>query len=93
MVPQAIFLLVAVAAIAAVCGHAATAIARRKKQRARRYLTVGFLCGFAAGVIVRRNWRDIAHLAGRTLSSRSRRLGRQPQRVLRLPLALLPVRR
>ncbi|MDG5485373.1 hypothetical protein [Mycolicibacterium gadium] len=91
--PQAIFLLVAVAAIAAVCGHTASAIARRKKQRARRYLTVGFLCGFAAGVIVRRNWRDIAHLVGRALSSRSSRLARQPHRALRLPLALLPVRR
>ena len=93
MVPQVIFLLVAVAAIAAVCGHAASVIARRKKQRARRYLTVGFLCGFTAGVIVRRNWRDIAHLVRRTLSSRSSRPGRQPQRTLRLPLALLPVRR
>ena len=93
MVPQAIFLLVAVAAIAAVCGHAASAIARRKKQRARRYFTVGFLCGFTAGVVVRRNWREIAHVAGRTISSTSSRLGRQPQRALRLPLALLPVRR
>lgn len=93
MVPQAIFLLVAVAAIAAVCGHSASAIARRKKQGARRYFTVGFLCGFTAGVIVRRNWRDIARLAGRTLGSRSSRMGRQPRRALRHPLALLPVRR
>lgn len=93
MVPQLIFLLVAVAATAAVCGHTASAIARRKKQRTRRHFTVGFLCGFTAGVVVRRNWRDIAHLAGRTISSTPRRLGRQPQRVDRLPLALLPLRR
>lgn len=93
MVPQVIVLLVAVAAIAAVCGHTASAIARRKKQKTRRHFTVGFFCGFTAGVIVRRNWRDIAHLAASKLSSRSSRPGRQPHRALRLPLALLPVRR
>jgi hypothetical protein len=93
MVPQLISLLVAVAATAAVCGYTASAIARRRKQRARRYFTVGFLCGFTAGVVVRRNWRDIAHLAGRTLRATPSRLVRQPQRPVRLPLALPSVRR
>ena len=95
MVPQLISLLVVVAAGAALCGYAASAIAERKKQRSERSFIVGLLCGFTAGVIVRRRWRDIGRLTARTLLSvvRPNRPGWQPQRSRRLPLALLPVRR
>lgn len=94
MVPQVICLLVVVAAGAALCGYTASAIAQRKRQRRQRSFTIGLLCGFAAGVIVRRRWRDIGRLAVRTLLTATRpdRLVWQPQR-RRLPLALLPVRR
>lgn len=94
MVPQFICLLVVVAATAALCGYTASAIALRKKERQQRSFTVGLLCGFAAGVIVRRRWRDVGRLAIRTLLSVTRpsRPGWQPQH-RRLPLALLPVRR
>ena len=93
MVPQLITLLVVVAATAAVCGYTASAIAQRKKQRARRPFVTGFLFGFTAGVVVRRNWREVGRLAVRTLSSVSSRPNVQAQRPRRLPLALLPVRR
>jgi len=95
MVPQFIILLVVVAAGAALCGYTGSAIARRKKERTERSFTVGLLCGFTAGVIVRRRWRDIGRLAVRALLSATRpnRLGWQPQRSRRFPLALLPVRR
>lgn len=95
MVPQVITLLVVVSAAAALCGYTASTIARRKEQRSERSFIVGLLCGFTAGVIVRRRWRDIGRLAVRTLLSltRTNRLGWQPPRSRRLPLALLPVRR
>lgn len=94
MVPQFICLLVVVAAGSALCGYTASAIARRKRERPQRSFTVGLLCGFAAGFIVRRRWRDLGRLAARTVLSATRpnRPGWQPQR-RRLPLALLPVRR
>lgn len=94
MVPQVICLLVVVAAGAALCGYTASAIAQRMRQRLQGAFTVGLLCGFVAGVIVRRRWRDIGRLAVRALFSATRpnRPGWQPQR-RRLPLALLPVRR
>lgn len=95
MVPQVITLLVVVSAAAAMYGYTASTIARRKEQRPERSFVLGLLCGFTAGVIVRRRWRDVGRLAARTLLSltRSNRLGWQPQRSRRLPLALPPVRR
>lgn len=97
---QVISLLVAVAAAAALCGFVASTIARRKRQRARRFFVVGFFCGFTAGVVVRRQWRDVGRLAVRTLGSAglaSRRGHSSPQRHRRLPgrlpMALSTVRR
>jgi hypothetical protein len=92
MVPQFIILLVTVSGTAALCGYTGSAIARRKKQRPQRSFIVGLLCGFTAGVMVRRRWRDIGRLGLRTLVYRARP-GLQPQRPRRLPFALLPVRR
>jgi len=90
-----IFLLVAVAAAAALGGFVASTVARRKKQRARRFFIVGFFCGFTAGVVVRRRWREVGRLAIRALSSAAvpGRLGSTPQRPRRLPTALSIVRR
>ena len=93
MVPQLISLLVVVAAGAALCGYTASAISKRREQRGRRHFFVGFLFGFTAGVVVRRNWREIGRLAVRAFSSTPGRLGWQQSRRRRLPLALLPVRR
>lgn len=92
---QVISLLVAIAAAAALCGFLVSTIARRKRQRARRFYIVGFFCGFTAGVVVRRQWREIGRLAVRALGSTggaSRRV-HSPQRRGRLPRALLTVRR
>jgi len=92
---QVISLLVAVAAAAALCGFVGSTIARRKRQRARRSFLVGFLCGFTAGVVIRRRWRDIGRLAVRALGSGAlpgrRRHSSWPHRGL--PTALLAVRR
>ena len=95
MVPLLITVLVAVAATAALCGYTASAVARRKSQRARRSFITGFFCGFTAGVVVRRRWRDIGRLAVRTLGSVAAppRPGPSPQRQRRFPTALLTVRR
>ena len=92
-ITQFIFLLMAVASAAALCGFVASTLTRRKKQRARRAFIVGFLFGFTAGAVVRRNWRDIGRLAARTFSTTPGRLGWQPQQLRRLPMALLTVRR
>jgi hypothetical protein len=90
-----IVLLVAVAAAAALCGFVASTVARRKRQRARRFFMVGFFCGFTAGVVVRRKWRETARLAVRTFNSAvlPGRLGHSPPRTRRLPMALSTVRR
>jgi hypothetical protein len=92
---QFIFLLAVVACAAALCGFVASMLVRRKKQRARRSFIVGFLFGFTAGVVVRRRWREIGHLAVRALNSAAApsRLDRSPPQLRRLPLALLTVRR
>jgi hypothetical protein len=92
---QFIFLLAVVASTAALCGFVASMLVRRKKQRARRSFIVGFLFGFTAGVVVRRRWREIGHLAVRALNSAAApsRLDRSPPQLRRLPLALLTVRR
>ena len=93
--PQFLLLLVAVATVAAVCGFIGSTVARGQKRRARRFFLTGFFCGFTAGVVVRRRWRDIGRLASRALSSSALplRLGLSPQRPRRLPLSLLIVRR
>ena len=93
--PQLIALLVALAATASLCGYTASAIARRKRQRARRFFIAGVVCGFTAGVIVRRRWRDIGRVAVRALRSApaSNRLGWSTQQGRRLPTTLLTVRR
>ena len=93
MVPQMITLLVVVAAAAALCGYTASAIKQRKNQRARRSFVTGFFFGFASGVVVRRNWRDIGRLAIRTLGAAAApsRSGSAPQQ--RRSPALLNARR
>ncbi len=93
--PQFILLLVSVAMVAALCGFVGSTVARVKKRHVRRSFMTGFFCGFTAGVVVRRRWRDIGRLAARTLSSSAVpvRLGLSPQRPRRLPMSLLTVRR
>jgi len=93
--PQFILLLAVVAAAAALCGFIASTVARSKKRHARRFFVTGFFCGFTAGVVVRRRWRDIGRLAARALSSSAlpTRLGLPSRRPRRLPMSLLTVRR
>jgi hypothetical protein len=92
-------LLVAAVAAGVLCGFVASTIARRKKQRARRFFVAGLFCGFTAGVFVRRGWRQVGPVAVRALGSAalrsplSGRLGDSPRQLRRLPLALLTVRR
>lgn len=57
-----IFLLLAVATVAAVCGFIASTVVRRNKRRARGYLLVGFCCGLLAGGILRRRRRGLKGL-------------------------------
>jgi hypothetical protein len=92
---QVISLFVVVAGAAALCGFVGSTIARRKRQRARRSFIVGFFCGFTAGVVVRRRWREIGRLAVRVLGPAAlpSRLGQSPQRHRGRPMALLTVRR
>ena len=47
-----ISLLLAVASIAATCGFIASAVARRRKRRARVFFIVGFFCGLMTGTIL-----------------------------------------
>jgi hypothetical protein len=93
--PQFIVLLAVVAAAAALCGFIASTLARSKKRHPRRFFMTGFFCGFTAGVVVRRRWRDIGRLATRALGSSGLpvRLGLPPRRPRRLPMSLLTVRR
>jgi uncharacterized membrane protein YeaQ/YmgE (transglycosylase-associated protein family) len=56
------FLLLAVATVAAVCGFIASTVVRRNKQRARGYLLVGFCCGLLAGGILSRRRRRLSAL-------------------------------
>ena len=90
-----VVLLLAVGVAAALCGYIASAVARRNKRRTRGVFLVGLFCGFTAGVVVRRRWRDIGRLAVRVLNSSAlpTQLGLAPQRERRLPVSLLTVRR
>jgi hypothetical protein len=91
-----VVLLLAVGVAAALCGYIASAVARRNKRRTRGVFLVGLFCGFTAGVVVRRRWRDIGRLAVRALNASAlpTRLGLvPPQRPRRLPVSLLTVRR
>lgn len=54
-----VFLLLAVAIVAAVCGFIASIAVRRNERRARGYLLVGFCCGLLAGGILRRRRRGL----------------------------------
>ena len=54
-----VFLLLAVAIIAATCGFVASTVARRNKRRARGFFLLGFLCGFMASPILRRRRRGL----------------------------------
>jgi hypothetical protein len=64
---QLISLLLAVAAVAALCGFVAST-ARRKKRRTRGIFLVGFFCGVVAGGVVRGRRSDAVRLAARALS-------------------------
>jgi hypothetical protein len=77
---QLIALLVAVAITAAMCGFAASVLARRNKRRTRRIFVVGFCCGLLAGGIVRNKRRRTGGLSARALSFAARpvRLGMPP---------------
>jgi hypothetical protein len=72
---QLISLLMAVAAVAAVCGFVASTVVRRNKRRARRYILLGFSLGFIAGII---------HSRRRALHSLAAVAGQLPRRVLTL---------
>ena len=52
-----IFLLLAVAIIAAIGGFIASAVARRNKRRLRGFFLFGFFCGFLTGAIAGRRRR------------------------------------
>jgi hypothetical protein len=58
-----IALLLVVAALASVSGYLGSALARRKKRRARTYFTVGFVCGLTTGAILRGRSRGLSALA------------------------------
>jgi hypothetical protein len=93
--PQLIAVLVALAATASLCGYTASALARRKRRRAKRFFIAGFLCGFTVGVVTRRRWQDIGRMGVRALRSApaSNRLGWSTQRPRRRPLPALTARR
>lgn len=59
-----IALLLVVAALASASGYLGSALARRKKRRARAYFTVGFVCGWTTGAILRGRSRGLNALAG-----------------------------
>lgn len=62
-------LLLAVAAVAAVCGFIASTVVRRNKRRARGYLLVGFCCGLLAGGLLSRRRRGL-HALGAIMRGR-----------------------
>lgn len=51
--------LFAVAIVAAICGYMASAVARRKKRRARGVFLLGFFCGFTTIAILRGRRRGL----------------------------------
>lgn len=58
-----IALLLAVAAIAALCGFFAATVAQGRKRRARRIFVVGVFCGLLAGELVRVRRRGLRALS------------------------------
>jgi disulfide bond formation protein DsbB len=72
---QLIFLLLAVATVAAVCGFVASTVLRQNKRRARRYILLGFSLGFIAGIM---------HSRRRVLHNLAAVAGQLPRRVLTL---------
>jgi hypothetical protein len=67
LVPIHLTLFLAAIILAAVAGFVGSAIARRRKRRARRYFLLGFSIGFIAGLILQRRRRvlnDLGAVAG-----------------------------
>jgi hypothetical protein len=58
-----ISLLLGLVAVAALGGFAAAAVGRRNKRRARGYFIAGLICGFLAGVALRRRSRGVKAFA------------------------------
>jgi hypothetical protein len=58
-VTAVIWLLLAVALTASLCGYAGSAVARRKR-RARGPFLLGFFCGSITGALLRRKYRPAA---------------------------------
>jgi hypothetical protein len=77
-----IALLLVVAALASLSGYLGSALARRKKRRARAYFTVGFVCGLTTGAILRGRSRGLNALAAvaRRVDIRPRSAGRGSDR-------------
>jgi hypothetical protein len=57
-----IALLLAVAAVSAICGFRASAVARRNKRRVRASFLLGCFCGLLAGAFLRRRRRRLSGL-------------------------------
>src|SRR3954462_5075973 len=55
--PTHLTLLLGAVILATAVGLVGSAVARRRKRRARRYFLLGFTCGFIAGVILQRRRR------------------------------------
>ena len=65
--PTHLTMLLVAVILATVCGFVGSAVARRRKRRARGYFLLGFSCGFIAGLILHRRRRilnDLAAVAG-----------------------------
>src|SRR6185295_12124901 len=54
-----ISLLLGLVAVAALGGFAAATVAQRNKRRARGHFVAGLVCGFLAGVVLRRRYRAV----------------------------------
>jgi hypothetical protein len=67
---QLIALLLVVAIVAAIAGFVGSAIARRRRQRARRFFVLGFSCGLLTGRMLRRRRRRVVSIAPCTIRLR-----------------------